>query len=129
MLNCTLNTEQYSCPFFILFTLHLLHIHTYRTYRPTHTHYSFKEFVPSCSKQPAHTHCAQRNSLISCINSEFSIYFWMCCTHSLNWPTLLCHKSWLCFQQQFLCLLCSYTQTHYVLGMYITILSVPESQR
>lgn len=55
MLNCTLNTEQYSRPFFILFTLHLLHIHTYRIYTHPPTLISKILYPPVPNIQLTHT--------------------------------------------------------------------------
>lgn len=55
MLNCTLNTEQYSCSFFILFTLHLLHIHTNRTYTHPPTPVSKNLYPPVPNIQLIHT--------------------------------------------------------------------------
>ncbi len=55
MLNCTLNTEQYSCAFFILFTLHLLHIHTYRMHTHPPTLVSKNLYPPVPNIQLTHT--------------------------------------------------------------------------
>lgn len=68
MLNCTLNTEQCSCPLFILLqAAPTSHSHLQKIYTPAH--HRFKEFEPSCW-------CTlRRNSLILSQNWE-DVYFW-----------------------------------------------------
>lgn len=84
MLNCTLNTEQYSCPFFIPFTAPTSHSHIQDVYtHPAH----FKSICTLLFQTASsYTHWIKRNTLISCIDSEFRIYFWMCCSHCIGPP-------------------------------------------
>ena len=66
MLNCTLNTEQYSCPFFILFTLYpTSRSHIQTTHTPAWP--AFKEFGPLRSRLVN----AWSNTLMSCVNSVY----------------------------------------------------------
>lgn len=88
MLNCTLNTEQYSCPFFILFTLYRLHILTHRKYThpPTQVPKNLYTHVPN---NPAHAHPASKETLILYKFRRQRLLFWMYWTLS----SLLVHPT------------------------------------
>lgn len=68
MLNCTLNTEQCSCPLFILLqAAPTSHSHLQKIYTPTH--HRFKEFEPSCW-------CTLRRKALILSQNWEEVYFW-----------------------------------------------------
>lgn len=119
MLNCTLNTEQYSCPFFILFTLYLLHIHTCRKYTHPPTPVSKNLYPPVPNIQLMRTLHPEKYPHFMYKFRVQHVFFFLDVLYPF--PTIGPPIN-LGFSCCFCCI-----QNHYVLGMYITILSVAMS--
>lgn len=118
MLNCTLNTEQYSCPFFI----RLSHC-TYFTFTHAHTHPPRSQRIWSLPFQTSNS-CAEKHP-----HFTYKVRVLDVLEHfpTLSRSTLACHKCWLPSQRQFLLLLQRSFTLRMTRACALTILSVAVS--